>query len=95
MKKIEAPPTITVGDKEYPVSGFSDTVKQLIDIHTLWRNDLQDLQLQVSKTQAALRALDAELNTAVQKELKPAPAPINTSKDAPMSVAEASESRAE
>ena len=76
--KIEAPPTITVAGKEYPVSGFSENVQKLVMIHTEWRNDLQEEQLAVAKTQAALRALDAELTQAVQAELnpKPAPAPV-------------------
>jgi hypothetical protein len=76
--KIEAPATITVAGKEYPVSGFSETVQKLVAIHTEWRNDLQEEQLAVAKTQAAIRALDAELTATVQAELnpKPAPAPV-------------------
>ncbi len=76
MTTIEAPSTITVDGKEYPVSGFSETVQRLVAIHTAWRNDLQAERLDVAKSEAALRALDVELSQAVQAELNPpAPAP--------------------
>ena len=65
---------ITVDGKEYPVSGFSETVQRLVTIHTAWRNDLQTERLAVTKTEAALRGLDAELSQTVQAELNP-PAP--------------------
>lgn len=72
--QIEAPSTITVDGVEHPVSGFSETVQRLVTIHTSWRNDLQDERLAVAKTEAALRALDAELSQTVAAELNP-PAP--------------------
>lgn len=71
--KIDAPTNITIDGKEYPVSQFSETVQRLVAIHTEWRNDLATERLAVAKTEAAIRALDAELAQAVQKELAPAP----------------------
>src|SRR5277367_6530933 len=73
--KIEAPPTITVDGKEYPVSGFNETVQRLVAIHTAWRNDLQEERLAVAKTEAAIRALDVELSQNVQAAVNPPPPP--------------------
>lgn len=67
---IEAPATLTVDGKEYPVSGFSETVQRLVVIHTAWRNDLQTERLAVAKSEAAIRALDAELSQTIAAELK-------------------------
>jgi len=69
--QIEAPKTITVDGKEFPVDGFSETVQRLVTIHTEWRNDLAKERLAVAKTEAAIRAVDAELAQAVAKELAP------------------------
>jgi hypothetical protein len=73
--KIEAPTTITIDGAEHAVAGFSDTVQRLVVIHTAWRNDLNTERLAVAKTEAAIRALDAELAQAVAKELAAAAAP--------------------
>ena len=75
MQAIEAPVTITVDGTEYPVTGFSETVQRLVAIHTEWRNNLQDERLAVAKTEAAIRALDAELSQAVAAELAAKNAP--------------------
>jgi len=75
MQSIEAPVTITVDGTEYPVNTFSETVQRLVAIHTEWRNDLQNERLAVAKTEAAIRALDAELSQAVAAELAAKNAP--------------------
>lgn len=67
--RIEAPVNLTVDGTEYPVANFSPTVQQLVAIHTSWRNDLQTERMKVAKTEAALRAIDAELAQAVAAEL--------------------------
>ena len=67
---IESPQTLTVDGREYPVAQFSETVQRLVAIHTKWRNDLQEERLNVAKTEAALRALDAELAQTVAAELQ-------------------------
>lgn len=81
MQKQEAPKTITVDGKEHPVESFSEVIQRLVSIHTAWRNELADERLAVAKTEAALRALDAELTERVGKELaaKVAPAPAASS----------------
>jgi|SRR5579859_1801820 len=75
--KIEAPATITVDGKEYPVSGFNENIQRLVAIHTAWRNDLQEERLALAKTEAAIRALDVELSQNVQAAVAPVPpAPV-------------------
>lgn len=69
MQQIEAPKTVTIDNKEFPVDSFSETVQRLVAIHTEWRNQLAAERLAVAKTEAAIRALDAELSQAVSKEL--------------------------
>ena len=73
--KIEAPTTITIDGTEHAVAGFSETVQRLVVIHTAWRNDLNTERLAVAKTEAAIRALDAELAQVVAKELAAKAAP--------------------
>ena len=72
--QIEAPINITFDGTDYPVAELSETVQQLVQIHTAWRNDLQKERLAVAKTEAAIRSLDAELAQAVSAALKPAEA---------------------
>lgn len=69
MQKFEVPSTFTVDGKEYPISSFSEVVQRLATIHTEWRNQLSAEKLDVAKTEAALRQLDAELSQTVTKEL--------------------------
>lgn len=79
MQRIEAPTTITIDGVEHEVSKFSDTVSRLVDIHTSWRNELQDERMAVAKTEAAIRSLDAELTQTISKELAPAEPVAETS----------------
>jgi len=75
MQQQEAPKTITVDGNEYPVGTFSEVVQRLVAIHTEWRNELAAERLAIAKTEAALRALDAELSQTVAKELAEKAAP--------------------
>lgn len=77
---IEAPKTITFDGKEYPITQFSEIVQRLVGIHTSWRGELADERLAVAKTEAAIRAVDAELGEMIKNELNPdTPAPTGES----------------
>lgn len=68
--QLEAPKTVTIDDVEHPVSGFSEGVQRLVEIHTQWRSDLAGERLALAKTEAAIRNLDAELTQMIMTELK-------------------------
>lgn len=80
-QRVEAPVTVTIDGQEFPVSQFSDNVKQLIAIHTQWRNELTEERLKVAKTENALRALDAELSQTIAQELQAPVADQSTSEE--------------
>jgi hypothetical protein len=65
----QATQTITIDGAEHAITEFSETVQRLVAIHTEWRNDLVKERLTVAKTEAAIRALDAELTQTIQAEL--------------------------
>jgi hypothetical protein len=80
---IETPKSITIDGAEYPLTQFSETVQRLVGIHTSWRGDLVDERLAVAKTEAAIRAVDAELAGLINAELNPATVPpTNDSEEA-------------
>jgi hypothetical protein len=66
-----APKSITVDGKEYPIAQFSETVQRLVSIHTSWSTQLVEERLDVAKTEAAIRAVDAELSQLIAAELNP------------------------
>ena len=82
LQKIEAPTTITIDGVVHEVAKFGETVHRLIAIHTEWRNDLSVERLAVAKTEAAIRALDAELTQVINDELKAAESPAGDVADA-------------
>jgi hypothetical protein len=67
--KIETPTNLTIDGKDYAVADFSDKVKNLVAIRTEWQNEAQKERLALTKTEAAIRALDAELAQLVSAEL--------------------------
>lgn len=67
--KIEAPANLTIDGKNYAVEDFSDKVKNLVAIRTEWQNQAQQERLALTKTEAAIRSLDAELAQLVGAEL--------------------------
>ena len=71
----EVPKTLTIDNTEYDVSTFSPGVQNLVTINTHWRNQLVKEKLAVTKTETALRALDAELAQMVNAELAKPSAP--------------------
>lgn len=66
---IQVPTTITVDSVDYPVASFSESVQRLVTIHTEWQNELSKERMAVAKTEAAVRALNAELTQLVSAEL--------------------------
>ncbi len=62
--------TLTIDGKEYDLEVFSDQVKNYVALRTRWANDLSDERVKAAKTEAALKALDAELSQLVTKEVK-------------------------
>lgn len=67
--QIDTPQNIVIAGQEHPVDSFSDNVRRLVNIHTEWRRDLLKEKMAVAKTEAAIRALDAELTQLVAAEL--------------------------
>ncbi len=62
------PSTITLEGHQYDIERFSDKVKHMVGIHTFWKNQLAEQNLEVSKTQAALKALEMELAALAKQE---------------------------
>lgn len=69
IMNITVPETLKIDDVEYPVASFSENVQRLVLIHTKWRGELQDERLAVTKTEAAIRVLENELNETLRTEL--------------------------
>lgn len=65
---LTTPSTITLEGREYDIEKFSGKVKHMVGIHTFWKNQLAEQNLEVSKTQAALKALELELAALVKQE---------------------------
>jgi hypothetical protein len=66
---LDIPHTITLEGKEHKLENFSDKVKHLVSIHTIWKNQLAEQNLEVAKTQAALKSLEIELSSLVSTEI--------------------------
>lgn len=67
--KIETPTNLTIDGQSYAVADFSDKVQNLVAIRTEWQNNAQQERLALTKTEAAIRSLDAELVQLVGAEL--------------------------
>lgn len=67
--KVEKPLNLTVDGVDYPVASFNETIQRLVEIHTVWRQELADERLALTKTEAAIRAVDQELAQLVAAEL--------------------------
>ena len=65
---LNTPNTITLEGREYDIEKFSSKVKHMVGIHTLWKNQLAEQNLEVAKTQAALKSLEIELAALVKQE---------------------------
>lgn len=66
---MEKTNTITLDGATYNVADFSQTVQQAISIYNTFNADLNKLQLEVVKHQAAIQSVSAQIAEAIRKEL--------------------------
>jgi len=66
---MEPTRTITLDGISYDVTQFSQGVQQAVMIYNKFSAQLQDQQLEVMKTQAAISQVGNQISEAVQKEL--------------------------
>lgn len=66
---MEQPKTINLDGTSYDIDQFSPGVQQAVFIYNKFSAQLQDQQLEVMKTQAALQQVGQQITEAVQKEL--------------------------
>lgn len=67
---MEQPRTINLDGISYDIEQFSPGVQQAVVIYNKFAGQLQDQQLEVMKTQAALQQVGGQITEAVQKELE-------------------------
>lgn len=67
MEKRELPEALNIDGIEYKVDELDPTVKRLLTIYQMWEKDANDARLSVAKSEAALRDLTREIQTAVVK----------------------------
>lgn len=66
---MEQPKTINLDGVSYDVDQFSQGIQQAVMIYNKFSGQLQDQQLEVMKTQAALQQVGNQITEAVKKEL--------------------------
>ena len=66
---MEQPRTINLDGISYDIDQFTPGVQQAVMIYNKFAGQLQDQQLEVMKTQAALQQVGNQITEAVQKEL--------------------------
>lgn len=66
---MEQPKTINLDGQSYEVARFSQGIQQAVGIYNKFNVQLQDEQLAVMKTQAAMQQVGAQISEAVKKEL--------------------------
>lgn len=76
------PENIVIGGKEFPVNQFSGKVKQLVALYANWKNDLTKAQLDILKTETAIKSVEAELAQLVTAELQESKSDTNESETA-------------
>jgi len=69
MEQNQQPRTINLDGVSYEVDQFSPGVQQAVSIYNRFALQLQDQQLEVMKTQAALQQVGNQITEAVKKEL--------------------------
>ena len=57
----QATQTINIGDKQYTVDELSVRVKRLIAVYQRWAQEAESQQIELAKTQAAIRDLTREI----------------------------------
>ena len=60
---------IIIDDKSHPLSTFSESVKNLVELRHRWQVELEKEKEAALKTEAAIRQIDQELASIVKKEL--------------------------
>lgn len=65
--------TLTLDGVQHDVSKFSPTVQHAISIYNRFTSELQEQQLAVLKTQAAIAHFSTQIAAAVKSELNPEP----------------------
>lgn len=55
--------TITIGNKTYEIEKLSERVKRLVAVYQMWSQEVEKQQLELAKTQAAIRDLTREVIT--------------------------------
>jgi hypothetical protein len=53
--------TITIGNNTYEIEKLTDRVKRLIAVYQMWAQEAEKQQLELAKTQAAIRDLTREV----------------------------------
>jgi len=66
---MDQPKTINLDGQQYDIDQFSPGVQQAVFIYNKFAAQLQDQQLEVMKTQAAIQQVGQQITEAVQKEL--------------------------
>jgi hypothetical protein len=61
--------TLTIDGVEHQLADFSDRVQRLVGVHQRWEKEQAEEQLELAKTQAAIRDLTREILGIVQAEL--------------------------
>lgn len=69
MEQQAQPKTINIDGQSYDVELFSQGVQQAVFIYNKFTAQLQEQQLEVMKTQAALQQVGQQITDAVKKEL--------------------------
>ena len=78
------PKTINIDGVSYEVAQFSQGVQQAVAIYNKFNGQLQEQQLEVMKTQAALQQIGGQITEAVKKELDEKPAANDEVTDVPV-----------
>jgi len=60
--------TITIEDKEYKFDDLTEQQQSLVSVYRQWSGDLNDLRLEVAKTEAAIRDLTREITASTSEE---------------------------
>jgi hypothetical protein len=60
--------TITIEDKEYEFDDLTEQQQSLVSIYRKWSEELNDLRLEVAKSESALRDLTREITASIKEE---------------------------
>lgn len=66
---MDQPRTINLDGVSHDIAQFSQGVQQAVAIYNKFSSQLQDQQLEVMKTQAAMQQVGAQITEAIKKEL--------------------------